>query len=715
MPTTPTSQRPQRVLPVVGWLKLGVAATGVGIALAAAPVANADDGAAPAAASTETGSAQSSASRASAEQSAPRRAAAVAGPARQRPAAAAASSGPAKPSGAVSAVRAQRASATPAAASGRADRPRPLVSPDLPVRASWAAQAAPAGDILGDVAAFLGLPGAPATTSPTIDSVPLYLRLQLDDLFTGSTPAPVSNPATVITGLFRQMLRKDPTATELQNYTGLWNLTGINGVVASLYSSLAFRQQQVGSYYLELLGRPATSNELSWGATQLTWGVSEPVFVAGLAGSDEYYAASSAGGGPNGPTPSANSFVDLMYRTLVGRSPDPVLAPVYVQQVQAGRPTGLVALEFVNADPFREVKVLETFSVLGLSPTPEVVSDLVRNWFLLGGLSGISMSLLASGPNTFNIEAGQVTLPDMVAAAQMQQLLLAPYDNSPNGFNAVFNTLFGTPTEAANCKKTPDSCTNLALYTLLSSNGTSRGIPNDAATVNQGFFPVGKLLPSQNEISLVSSLGFILSDPDALRKAFVGGNVSVADKSILTSGNGQYIVDGHHRWSQLFLINPYANIGAADIGYVPNPKQALAQTQVALAAQIGWLRPETAGKDNLFSISEADFNTDVAKIIDNGKYREGPLKGQPTKPAVFAVFTEFRGLDGQTDEQKMVSIQNFLWSNVILMRNQNNYITLAPTRDVMPQVKDETFQPVLDLMRGPSPLSYSFPIISYLG
>ena len=710
MPTTPTSQRPQRVLPVVGWLKLGVAATGVGIALAAAPVANADDAAAPAAPAapaTETTPAQGSASRTAAEQSAPRRAAAAPGPARQRPAAAADSSGPAKPAGAVSAVRAQRASATPAAASGRAERPRPLVSPDLPVRASSAAQQT---DILGDVAAFLGLPGAPATTSPTIDSVPLYLRLQLDDLFTGSTPAPVSDPATVITGLFRQMLRKDPTATELQNYTGLWNLTGINGVVASLYSSLAFRQQQVGSYYLELLGRPATSNELSWGATQLTWGISEPVFVAGLAGSNEYYAASAAGGGPNGPTPSANSFVDLMYRTLVGRSPDPAVAPVYVQQVQAGRPTGLVALEFVNADPFREVKVLETFSVLGLSPTPEVVSDLVRNWFLLGGLSGISMSLLASGPNTFNIEAGQVTLPDMVAAAQMQQLLLAPYDDSANGFNAVFNDLFGTPTKDVNCKKTPDSCTNLALYTLLSSNGSSRGIPNDAATVKQGFFPVGKLLPSQNEISLSSSLAFPLTDPDSLRTAFNGGNVSVAGRQILTSADGQYIVDGHHRWSQLFLINPYANIGAADIGYVPNPKQALAQTQVALAAQTGWLEETTAGNDNLFTLDEASFNTQVAAIIDNGV-----KAGQPTKPAVFAVFTEFLDLDGQTDEQKMVSIQNYLWSNVILMRNQNFYITGAPVRDVMPQTSRSTFTPVLDLMRAPSPLSYSFPIISYLG
>jgi hypothetical protein len=584
----------------------------------------------------------------------------------------------------------------------------------LPTASASTTAESPVGNLLGDVAAFFGLPGAPATTAPTIGALPLFTRLVIDDVLGGSAPPANLDSTTVITGLFREIMRKDPTAGEIQSYSTLWNLTGINGVVAGLYSSTAFRQNQVDSYYLELLGRTATQSEKAWGATSLIWGLPEPLFAASIAGSREYYASSNTGGGPDGPSPSAVSFVDLLYRTLVGATPDPVLAPAYVQQVQAGLPTGLVSLQFVTTESFRQVKVLETFQVLGLSPTPKVIADYVDRWFLYGGLAGISTLLLASGENAVRIEQGLVELPDMVAAAQLQQLLLAPYSDGTDGFYALFNQFFNNPTKDVNCKKTPDNCANPGLYELLTIGGVSRGIPNGAVNVKAMAVPVAGLIPNQNEISLASSLGFPLGrDPEAIRTAFKGGDVPVADQLILTSADGQYIVDGHHRWSQLFLINPFANIAAADIGYVPNPKEALMQTQVAIAARTGFLDSQNAGNDNLFTISQESFNVEVAKIINNGRYPGG--LSIPTKPAVLEIFTEFLGLDGQTDAEKMDSIENYLWSNVLRMRENNFYITDAPGRPVMPQTSRSTFQPVLDLMQGPSPLSYSFPIISYLG
>ena len=156
---------------------------------------------------------------------------------------------------------------------------------------------------------------------------------------------------------------------------------------------------------------------------------------------------------------------------------------------------------------------------------------------------------------------------------------------------------------------------------------------------------------------------------------------------------------------------------AADVGYVPNPKEALVQTQVAIAAQTGFLGSQDAGNDNLFTIRQDVFKDQVALIINNGRYpKDSPITpGEPTKPAVLEIFTEFLGLDGQTDAEKMDSIENYLWGNVLRMRENNFYITDAPGRPVMPQTSRSTFQPVLGLMQGPSPLSYSFPIISYLG
>ena len=763
MANTFAVQRKRRVLPVVGWLKVGAAAAGIGIALAAAPAAAADTDTG----SSTSGSASTSARSASSNGQTAQRKVAT----RERPAlstaergattalstaersATTASSGATRAAAAVDrpsrssivsrvasapaaaevpdsdanataaaptpppAVRATAAGRVRTGVTARAEAAAPSMA-TLPTASASTTAESPVGNFLGDVAAFFGLPGAPATTAPTIGALPLFTRLVIDDVLGGSAPPANLDSTTVITGLFREIMRKDPTAGEIQSYSTLWNLTGINGVVAGLYSSTAFRQNQVDSYYLELLGRTATRSEKSWGATSLIWGLPEPLFAASIAGSREYYAASNAGGGPDGPSPSAVSFVDLLYRTLVGATPDPVLAPAYVQQVQTGLPTGLVSLQFVTTESFRQVKVLETFQVLGLSPTPEVVADYVDRWFLYGGLAGISTLLLASGENAVRIEQGLVELPDMVAAAQLQQLLLAPYSDGTDGFYALFNQFFNNPTKDVNCKKTPDNCANPGLYELLTIGGVSRGIPNGAISVQEMAVPVAGLIPNQNEISLRSSLGFPLGrDPEAIRTAFKGGNVKVADQLILTSADGQYIVDGHHRWSQLFLINPFANIDAADVGYVPNPKEALMQTQVAIAARTGFLDSQNAGNDNLFTISQESFNGQVAKIIDDGRYPDSsPITpGEPTKPAVLEIFTEFLGLDGQTDTEKMDSIENYLWSNVLRMRESNFYITDAPGRPVMPQTSRSTFQPVLDLMQGPSPLSYSFPIISYLG
>ena len=152
--------------------------------------------------------------------------------------------------------------------------------------------------------------------------------------------------------------------------------------------------------------------------------------------------------------------------------------------------------------------------------------------------------------------------------------------------------------------------------------------------------------------------------------------------------------------------------GADRLGWAFNQKAVAALADVAV--------PDLPGHgQSVDAFRSGDRETlldQVTAIIDNGKYPDGsPLAGQPTKPAVLAVFTEYLGLDGQTDDEKMDSIENYLWSNVERMRQSNFYITDAPGRPVMPQTSRSTFQPVLGLMQGPSPLSYSFPIISYLG
>lgn len=571
----------------------------------------------------------------------------------------------------------------------------PVTAPAASITAS------PQFDPFGQFAAFFGLPGASATSAPSRGAFSIELRLNLEDLFSGTGPPAVSDPTAVVTGLFNQVLRVDPTSSELQNYLRILRFRGVNGVVAGLYSSTAFRQSQVNNYYLELLGRNATKQELDWGTTRLMWGAPEPQFAASIAGSTDFYQASSAQGGSVGVQPSAFTYVANLYRSLLGTPADPAVASAYIQRLQAGMSIGLAAREFVTADAFRQVKVQEIYAVLGQTATQAEIASAVHDWFRNGGLAGIATSLMATSGNVTRMEAGQVVLPDMVAAAQLQQLLLSAYTDTPEGFVKTLNSLLNV-SEDSPCTPTSTTC-NQALYALLTTGGGDRGLPNSALTITYLNSNVANLVPTQNEIDLEKSLKFPLQSPAQLATFFAGGVITPFGNPVVTSDGGNYIVDGHHRWSGIYLINPFTEVSSVDIGYVPNPQVGLKQTQIGISAQLGYLKVSQGGGLNVYNVDRAVFDTAVAGWITSGAEKE----------AVLAVFRQNLGIpDTATEDEQLVAIENYLWTNVQRMRNLNPYIPGATNRDVMPQA--EPLQPILAYL-GSGLLSYSFPIISYLG
>ena len=528
----------------------------------------------------------------------------------------------------------------------------------------------------------------------------MLLRLTLEDVFSRTGPAPVNNPTAVVTGLFNQVLREDPTAEELQNYLGVLARTGVNGVVAGLYSSSQFRQQEVANYYLELLNRPATEKEISWGATRLMWGTPEPLFAASIAGSQDFYQASSSGGGTAGVQPSANTYVNNLYRTLLGTPEDAAIAAAYIQQLNNGRPVRSIAVQFVTADPFRQAKVQEIYAVLGQTATQSEITSAVENWFAAGGLAGIATSLLATSTNVAEIESGQVVLPDMVAAAQLQELLLAAYTSTEDGFVKTLNRLLNVDS-ASPCPSSP-TC-NVPLYNLLTQGGPERGLTNGALTVTYGVSDVATMVPTQNEIDLEKSLKFPLQNPGTLETYFAGGVIQPFGNPVITSDDGNYIVDGHHRWSALYLVNPFTEIATVDIGYVPNPQAGLKETQIGVVAQLGYLKVSIGGGYNVYTVDRTTFDTKISEWI---------LAGAQTDE-VLAVFRSNLGIsDTATEPEQLTAIENYLWTNVQRMRALNPYVPGATNREVMPQA--EPLDPILAFM-GSGLLSYSFPTISYLG
>ena len=677
----------RRSLPVVRWLQVGTVAAGMGLAMAVAPaIAAADDGSA----TSASEGVKPAASHRSAAVGRQARVNSAAAPRRSnaRPAAAA----PLVTDPARDTVRRGATTVPLAGVAANGATPSTVASQTAKTTA-----AVTAADPFGNLAAFFGLPGAPATSAPSLGSLGLLARLTLEDIFSGTGPTAVTNPTAVVTGLFNQVLRENPTADELQNYLGILGLTGVNGVVAGLYSSSQFRQQEVANYYLEMLSRPATQQEISWGASQLMWGFSEPLFAASIAATNEFYSASASGGGQFGPKPTADSYVNLLYRTLLGQPADPTAASIYVQALQAGQAAAVTALKFVTADPFRTVKVGEVYSVLGQTASAADIAGYVNNWFLDGGLDGIATTLLAGAANVSRIEAGQVALPDTATAAKLQTLLLSAYTDNADGFVKLYGSMVG------NCSDTQGAaCKDPALYSLLTTGGADRGLPNSSLTLTSITASVATLIPTQNEIDLKKSLKFALQDPAKLERYFAGGIIQPFGNPVVTAGNGTYIVDGHHRWSEIVVINPNTQVTALDLGYVPNPQDALKQAQVGVAALKGVLPSETVEGVNLYTVDKTTFSSDVLNLMAAG----------PDPAAVLDVFTTYLGLEGQTDPQKYDSVVDYLWGNVLRMRTLNPYIPGATSRSVMPQTDP---LPMTSEKWAGGALSYTFPTISYLG
>jgi len=188
--------------------------------------------------------------------------------------------------------------------------------------------------------------------------------------------------------------------------------------------------------------------------------------------------------------------------------------------------------------------------------------------------------------------------------------------------------------------------------------------------------PVTNLIPTQNEIDLSKSLSYPLTDPFTAELYLNGKIVAVAGNKIITSNNGKYIIDGHHRWSQLYCINPNAMIVALDLSDVKDPFQALEYTQLGIAGNTGMVPTAVVKGVNMLTASKQEIYDFIANTI---------------KSSVVDVFIK-KGivkmtLGGPTPTPTYVlnQIQEYIWNNVALMQARNKPIKGAPSRALMPQ------------------------------
>lgn len=205
--------------------------------------------------------------------------------------------------------------------------------------------------------------------------------------------------------------------------------------------------------------------------------------------------------------------------------------------------------------------------------------------------------------------------------------------------------------------------------------------------------PVSKLIPTQNEVDITKSLEFPLKkNPDSAKIALNGGTVKVMSPIIVF--NGKYIIDGHHRWSQLYAMNKDAKIVAYDFTNpdITKPTDALKATQIAIVGAGATKIPTASAKGiNLLTIGEAELKKYVQETIVD---------------TVINLFKEIKDIDGKD------AIADYIWDNVSSMKKTSQPVAGAPKRDVMPQADlgvagDTGLKKTIDTLKQGIPLPAS--------
>ena len=420
-----------------------------------------------------------------------------------------------------------------------------------------------------------------------------------------------------------------------------------------------------------------------------------------------YYPIVGSGLG-NSQVIDVKNLVSRWYVDLLGRQPDTAGLSSHIRALEAGFSLFEVASALTSSAEFRSLKVRQVyFAALGRDADSAGQEAWVNHWQALGGLAGVTTGILGSAENhTRLISTAGIPLPDVESARQWTSVLQAPYDDSASGFVKEFNRLLQTNPPAGGNPASPP--TNTALWNFSRNSGGADGLPDDeklSVTPSGQLVPfrVANLKPTQNEVDMGQSLKWPLTEPATLEKYLKGGVITHAAGPLITGGNGRFIVDGHHRWSAVFVINPRSSLMSFDFGTLAGPEEYLKVAQIAVGAQLGYLPVATVKPgNNLFIVNQATFRNYVATTI--GGNADG---GQ----AILDTFKKYGIADHGT--ASLSAVQDYLWENVQQLR-LNNQPALDVPRPIMPQTPDSDPSTISSWLQSGN-LNFKGPVIASLG
>ena len=202
--------------------------------------------------------------------------------------------------------------------------------------------------------------------------------------------------------------------------------------------------------------------------------------------------------------------------------------------------------------------------------------------------------------------------------------------------------------------------------------------------------PVKELKPTQNEIDIDKSLAYpLVKDPaQFIEKVTSNGPFTVVEPII--TYNGQYVIDGHHRWSTVYACNKNASINAVNLTMEGmNPLNVLKAVQMAIGVAAKKIPVQSVEGTNLLKVSRNDLAGWMNNVPD-GLY-QAIMADETTKKIILAATARDQKRQSVSEQTQMGiamlkgGLLNYVWSNISQMQQTSQPVPGAGPRDFMPQ------------------------------
>ena len=216
---------------------------------------------------------------------------------------------------------------------------------------------------------------------------------------------------------------------------------------------------------------------------------------------------------------------------------------------------------------------------------------------------------------------------------------------------------------------------------------TVTGDPNGTAVKVDG------LSATQSEVFLDKSIGFPIEKglSDQIKHFILQGSAPSGFPPIVISG--KYVIDGHHRWSQVFCWNYESTIPAVSIEFEgqSNPDELLKKIHLTIAAQRGSVPLEDKGGTlNLFTLNQTQlFEWLNEKLTAFPKIIDEVFKDSAVKRKMMDRIKSQNVDDSNNTKYIETLITPYIFTNIQAIKEKKG----NHPRKIMPQTEKETSLP----------------------